>query len=719
MLSKSMFDKNLTTEEIQQRALGLLRRFFGYSSFRPHQLDVITSLVKGRDLTVLMPTGGGKSLCYQIPALIGSGFTIVVSPLLSLMKDQVMALLANGIPAASINSMQSEETNADVMRNLMSGKIKIVYISPERLLIELDRWSKDLPIDLIAIDEAHCISQWGHDFRPDYTRLSKIKETFPDVPVVALTATADRLTREDISQQLKLKDPLLFVGSFDRPNLSLRVIINPGKTGKMNIISSLIDRYRHDSGIIYCMTKKGADAMNTELNSRGYKSAVYHAGLSADERNSTQERFINGELQVVCATVAFGMGIDKSNIRWVVHNNLPKNIESYYQEIGRAGRDGSRAETILFYSYSDIMTLKSFVDDSGQVAINQEKLERIKEYAESSVCRRRVLLSYFNEVLDHDCGNCDICRNPPERFDGKIVAQKALSAVVRTGESVGITMLINILRGSSNAELISQGFHTIKTYGVGREMSFGQWSHYISQIIQLGMLEIAYDRHNHLKITEYGRQVLRNEVDVKLSKYAPFAEKRSKEKTASRQQRIFSSDEKLLETLRMLRISIADSEGIAPFLVLNDKVLDELVKIKPTTMEAFAEVEGIGERRAVRYWKKFVGAINKFLGNKTVSSTGMSVRETALLLRHGYSPAEIAEVKNIKPVTVYGHIAKLIDDDQFTDFGRIVTRSQYLRAMDVLTRTPDDYYEVMDKELPQGLARVILSISDYLLRHKQ
>ncbi|MDE6378612.1 MAG: ATP-dependent DNA helicase, partial [Duncaniella sp.] len=399
----------LTDEEIASRARAMLARFYGYSSFRPLQQEIIVRAMRGGDSVVLMPTGGGKSVCYQIPALLSQGTVVVVSPLIALMHDQVSALISNGIPAATVNSLQSDEDNRLIMEQLYSGRLRVLYISPERLLVEMDRWSSDIKIALFAIDEAHCISQWGHDFRPGYTQLSRIKELFPEVPVMALTATADRLTREDIATQLCLKDHKLFIGSFDRPNIRLSVQVNPGKTRRLRVISEIIDRHRGDSGIVYCLSRKGAEDMDRQLRERGYRSVVYHAGLSAAARTEAQRRFINGEVQVVCATVAFGMGIDKSNIRWVVHNNMPRNIECYYQEIGRAGRDGAAAEAVMFYSYADIATLQSFVDDSGQQALNAEKLQRMKEFAEASLCRRRVLLSYFNETIDHDCGNCDVC----------------------------------------------------------------------------------------------------------------------------------------------------------------------------------------------------------------------------------------------------------------------------------------------------------------------
>ena len=604
------------TLDIRERAIALLRRFYGYSQFRPLQLDIITSAAEGRDSVVLMPTGGGKSICYQIPALLADGgVTIVVSPLIALMKDQVTALTANGIPAAAVNSMQTEAENHSILEQLFTGRVKILYISPERLLMEIDRWSRDLPVSLIAIDEAHCISQWGHDFRPTYTQLSRLKEVFPKVPIMALTATADRLTRDDIAKQLCLRDPALFIGSFDRPNISLRVMNNPGKSQRLRYISTLIERYRHDSGIVYCLSRKAAESMNNDLLALGYKSVVYHAGLSITERNLAQDRFINGDVQVVCATVAFGMGIDKSNIRWVVHNNMPRNIESYYQEIGRAGRDGVKAEAIMFYSYSDIITLQSFVDESGQQAINNEKLKRMQEYAESSLCRRRILLSYFNETMDHDCGNCDVCLNPPERMDGTVIALKAMSAIIRVNGAVGFSMLIDILRGAAKHDLIERGYHLIKTYGAGRDLSYHEWNSYLSQLIQLGLIDIAYNENNHLKVTEYGASVLRDRTPVTLAKFKEF----ERRKSGSRKKEVVPEPElkpaeRLLAELKEVRVKLARKEQVPPYIIFSDKTLLEMVRVEPTDMEAFSKVEGVGEKKTVKYRKQFVTANRKFKG---------------------------------------------------------------------------------------------------------
>ena len=599
-------------KDIDRRAHALLRRFFGYDSFRPGHLDIIRSIMSGRDTLALMPTGGGKSICYQIPAMLHEGCCIVVSPLISLMTDQVAGLNANGIPATAVNSGNAGNENRRALDEAVRGHMKLLYMSPERLLQEMERIDISRFVSLFAIDEAHCISQWGHDFRPEYSELNILKERFPDIPVIALTATADRITRDDIITQLKLKNPFIHIASFDRPNLSLKVLPNPGKSKRIGIISKLIDRYPDDSGIVYCLSRKGAESTNAELNLRGYRSIVYHAGLTPKKRDEAQRMFSDGDIQAVCATVAFGMGIDKSNIRWVVHNNMPRNMENYYQEIGRAGRDGMPSETVLFYSYADVATLQSFINESGQPVLNAEKLNRMKEYCESAVCRRRVLLSYFNETLDHDCGNCDVCLNPPERFDGTIITQMALSAVIRTGQQVGLTMLTDILRGSARAEIIERGYDRIKTYGVGRRLPFSEWNSYIGQMIQLGLLDMAYNDHNRLKVTPYGMSVLKGATTVMLSRYHPAkpAAKTSKKSPAATPSR--NPAELLFAELKRLRMSLAKAEGIAPYLVFTDKTLMEMVKKRPVTLREFNNIEGVGECKSLKYWSRFTELIKRF-----------------------------------------------------------------------------------------------------------
>ena len=517
----------INPEQLKAQALGVLRQFYGYPSFLPMQYEVISHIMSGGDSIVLMPTGGGKSLCYQIPALLSDGCCVVVSPLLALMKDQVDALIANGVPAASINSMQTEAQNRDVLDCALAGRIKLLYISPERLLGDLDNWSKHIKISLLAIDEAHCISQWGHDFRPEYTQLSVLKEHFPGVPIVALTATADQITRDDIRKQLNIPDAKLFLSSFDRKNISLTVLSGYTGADKFNTLVKFIDRHHGECGIIYCFSRKNTETLTEKLKRRGLNAQAFHAGLSVSVKNTVQTGFLNDDIQIVCATVAFGMGIDKSNVRWVVHYNMPQNMESYYQEIGRAGRDGLEADALMFYSYGDVISHNRFVKESGQVQLNTQKLELMQRYAESSICRRRILLSYFNERIDHDCGNCDVCKNPPKRFDGSILVQMVLSAIVRTDEKIGLYTLKDILRGSSSVEIIQQGYHHLKTYGVGRNLSNLEWNAYLLQMQQLGIFDVAYNENNHLKITSYGKDILYGREKVQLTQFVKkeFVEK--------------------------------------------------------------------------------------------------------------------------------------------------------------------------------------------------
>ncbi len=606
--------------------LQTLKTCFGYDSFRPLQQDIIQNILNRKDTLVLMPTGGGKSICYQLPALMMEGTTIVVSPLISLMKDQVESLQANGIAAKAMNSANDETDNLILRRECMEGKIKLLYISPERLLTEMDFLLKDIRISLFAIDEAHCISQWGHDFRPEYTQLKKIREHFPEVPIVALTATADKLTRQDIVEQLDLKDPQIFISSFDRPNLSLSVKRGFQQREKTRAILDFIAKHPNECGIIYCMSRDRTEKVAEMLTKHSIRASIYHAGLSTSARNKAQDDFINDRVQVVCATIAFGMGIDKSNVRWVIHYNMPKSMESFYQEIGRAGRDGMKSDTLLFYSLGDLVMLSKFAAESGQQEINLEKLNRMQQYAESDICRRRILLNYFGEAMEHDCGNCDVCKNPPERFDGTIIVQKALSAIMRTDQQIGTRMLIAILRGSYSEELLQKGYDKLKTFGVGRDIPQRDWMDYLLQILNLGYIEIAYNEDNHLKITPSGAKVLYGQERatlVVIKREERESSKAKKKKVEKEEQKLFSvttlSDDgiskELFEKLRILRKKLADQQSIPPYIVLTDKTLHLLAAQRPTSMEEFGNVSGIGEYKKEKYGADFVKVIKEFLAH--------------------------------------------------------------------------------------------------------
>ena len=453
----------------------LLKRFFGYTSFRSLQAEIIQRVLQKKDSLVLMPTGGGKSICFQLPAIYLPGTALVVSPLISLMKDQVEGLLANGIPATTLNSMMPEEERNRVCQLCIQGKVKLLYISPERVISELHWLLPRIDISLIAIDEAHCISHWGHDFRPEYAQLSVLKENFPRVPIIALTATADKITRADIINQLKLHEPATFISSFDRPNLSLTVRRGLSKKEKIAATVHFIRKHPHQSGIIYCLSRNNTESLVEELAEYGIRAVAYHAGLSHEVRERAQEDFINDRIRVVCATVAFGMGIDKSNVRWVIHFHMPGSIENYYQEIGRAGRDGRPSDTLLFYSVGDLLFHRHMAESSNQKDVYLQKLNRMRRYCEANICRRRILLSYFGEETDSDCGNCDVCQNPPQRFNGSVLVQKALSGIYRTGQTASMHLLIGLLRGSTKEDILEKGYDKLKTYGVGKELNSKAW----------------------------------------------------------------------------------------------------------------------------------------------------------------------------------------------------------------------------------------------------
>ena len=601
--------------------LQTLKTYFGYDSFRPLQEDIIRHLMDRKDALVLMPTGGGKSICYQLPALLSEGTAVVVSPLISLMKDQVETLCANGIAAGALNSNNDETENASLRRACMEGKLKLLYISPEKLLTEANYLLRDMHISLFAIDEAHCISQWGHDFRPEYTQMGILHQLFPQVPIIALTATADKITREDIIKQLHLNQPRIFISSFDRPNLSLTVKRGYQQKEKSKAILDFIARHPGESGIIYCMSRSKTESVAQMLQKHGIRSAVYHAGLSPARRDEAQDDFINDRVQAVCATIAFGMGIDKSNVRWVIHYNLPKSIESFYQEIGRAGRDGMPSDTLLFYSLADLILLTKFATDSGQQSINLEKLQRMQQYAEADICRRRILLSYFGENTTCDCGNCDVCKNPPERFDGTIIVQKALSAIARSEQQIGTGILVDILRGNMSSEVTERGYHRLKTFGAGREVPARDWHDYLLQMLQLGYFEIAYNENNHLKITQSGTDVLFGRarallVTIRREEAVQATRGRKRKATVPTKELPLglpnTESGELFEALRTLRKRLADQEALPAYIVLSDKVLHLLSTSRPTTIEEFGNISGIGEYKKKKYGKEFVELIRKY-----------------------------------------------------------------------------------------------------------
>jgi ATP-dependent DNA helicase RecQ len=605
-------------------SLSILKKYFGYEQFRPGQEEIINKIVNGKDCLVLMPTGGGKSVCYQVPALMLDGLTVVISPLIALMKDQVDALRLNGVSAVFLNSTLDADAQDRIISELQQNKIKLLYIAPERLsngITNFITFLKSLRVSLFAIDEAHCISHWGHDFRPDYLQLSALKNNFPEVPVIALTATADKMTRADILDKLKLNNPEIFISSFNRSNI--RYMIEE-KEDYFKRILDFLSLHKNDAGIIYCLSRNNTEELAGKLKEHGIEAEAYHAGLDNATRTRRQEQFKRDEIQVIVATIAFGMGIDKSNVRFVIHSSIPKNIESYYQETGRSGRDGLPAQAILFYSTADVLKLKKFISVENNPALTKiftDKLNRMSEFCQSHVCRRKYLLNYFDESYSPPCNNCDVCLgiNQLPVFDGTIVAQKALSAVARLKQKFGIGYVINFLKGSES-ERIYDEHRYLPTFGKGKEFSVDQWRNYFRQLIETGYLEQTGE-YSVLNITEKGKAVLFREQKVMLH------EPKTK-KLARKDRRLNYSinkedqqyDGELFEELRHLRLGIAKKENVPPYLIFNDSTLSELAAYLPLQKNDLKHISGFGRIKIERYGEAFLDLIKQYCSRKNISS---------------------------------------------------------------------------------------------------
>lgn len=690
---------------MEKEAHRILKKHFGYDSFRKHQLEVILNIIDKKDVLVLMPTGGGKSVCYQVPATILEGTCLVISPLISLMKDQVDALQNTGIPSGYINSSQNTAEANKTWQKYCRGELKLLYISPEKLIAGFDELMKATRVSMVAVDEAHCISSWGHDFREEYTKLKIIKKTYPDLPVVALTATADKLTREDIINQLKLINPYKCISSFDRPNLSITVRAGMQKKYKDKEIIQFIKQRPNESGIIYCLSRKSTEQICETLEGNGIKAGVYHAGIDARSRNEIQTSFINDETKIICATIAFGMGIDKSNVRWVMHYNMPKNIESYYQEIGRAGRDGLPSDTVLYFNYNDAIVLHNFAKESGQAELNISKLERMQQFAEANTCRRKILLTYFNEQKEENCGNCDVCKNPPKMLDGTILAQKALSAAYRTKERVGTQMLIKILRGSQDRQLLENGYHNLKTHGAGKNISATDWQQYIMQMINLGLFEIAYDKGFTLSITNLGREVLFSNKTIELA--APVAES-----AVIKKDRKVVANEDLFEQLRILRFKIAKEEGIPPYVVFSDATLKEMSTEKPVSEMDMLAISGVGEAKLQKYGEEFMQCIkNYIIKEKKKGSTHL---ETLQLLNAGNSLEKIAQLRNLHITTIHSHIAQLYLRGENINIKYYMEDNEIERVKRAMEKTNEKtelkpIFDYLNAEIPYGKIRMAMA----------
>ena len=671
--------------------LPLLKQYFGFATFRPLQEEIIRDALAGKDVFALLPTGGGKSLCFQLPALARAGLTVVISPLIALMKDQVDSMQAAGVAATYLNSSLTPDESRARLRGLHNGEFRMLYVAPERLLLsgflsDLQRWN----VNLIAVDEAHCVSEWGHDFRPEYRQLAQLRSLFPNVPMMALTATATERVRVDIVEQLHLNEPAIYVASFNRPNLNYRVL---PKAGPYDQTLEYVRSRRNESGIVYCQSRKSAESVAERLREDGVKAAPYHAGMQANDRGLNQEQFLRDEVKVICAPIAFGMGINKPNVRFVIHYDLPKNVEGYYQETGRAGRDGLPSECLLLFSAGDVVKLNTFIDEKPEAEkqIAREQLQRMVHYAESAECRRASLLEYFGEIFPHEnCGACDNCLYPRETYDGTVAAQKFLSCIYRIREhggfAVGLNHVVEVLTGADTDKIRSWGHNQLSTYGIGKEHGRPEWGAIGRELVRLGLVKQDAARFNVLESTPDGRAWLKERKPITLTK--PMQVAPAKVSHAGE----ITCDEALFEKLRVLRKRLADERGVPPYIVFSDVALRQMARIYPVSEGEFVRISGVGERKLAEFGQSFMGEVARYLETyprqifaeesftaPTPASKprlGDTARETLKMFKTGLSVDAIATRRNLVTSTIYGHLATAIESGESVDLAQFFSAQE-------------------------------------------
>ena len=656
----------------------ILKEVFGYSTFREHQEEVIDHVMAGSDALVIMPTGGGKSVCYQVPAIASDGMAIVVSPLIALMNDQVIAMQQYGVEAAAIHSNHTSDQLRKIVDDIEAGSVKLLYVSPERLTnTRFLAFLQQQNISFIAVDEAHCVSVWGNDFRPDYAALSVLKDKFPDKAIVALTATADKATQDDIVKQLRLESPECFLSSFERENIIINV--RPGIDRKKHILN-FVSRHKGQSGIVYCLSRKDCEKVSAFINGSGVKAGYYHAGMAADQRTQVQADFQDDKLQIVCATIAFGMGIDKSNIKWVIHYSMPKNLEGYYQEIGRSGRDGTEAKAVMYYSWGDFLTYKRFIDEGDGNEdfkfVQLAKLQRMWEYVSTSDCRTNLVLNYFGEYRTEGCKHCDNCLRPPQKVDGKVHVQKAISAVIRSKEQLPLGLLVDVLRGSQRQEVVAGGWQHLKTFGAGRELPYIEWKDYITQMVDKGLLRIDYTDRLRLKVTPLSKPAILGQKPIMLKAFElqddVASSRKSKVKRKTKTELI---EEELSAELKAWRLKTAREMDVPAYVVLTDKSIEEIAATKPTSLAQLEDVEGIGGKRLQNYGDELIAVIQDYIRTQEHRKNlkGKTYLETMHLIKDGLSPDAIASQRGINVVTVYSHLAHLFLQGENIDLKKYVT----------------------------------------------